>query len=88
MKTEKYNSDITKDDLTALRKKTENLRSDNSDDRYLKERKNDIDFAATDLDIPGRNLNSIEKNNSKDEENQHYSLGSEDNENLEIDTKN
>ena len=89
MNKEKYNSNVTKEDLNALKERTENLRSDNSDDAYLKDRKHNVDFAGKDLDIPGRNLPHNKTTKSyKDEENQLYSLGSDDNENLEIDTKN
>ena len=82
-----YNSEITKEDLRTLGDKEGNLKNDLNEDEYLKERNKKVDFTGKDLDIPGRIL---PKNNTKkvlkDEENQMYSLGSDDNENLEIDT--
>lgn len=83
-----YNSDITKDDLQALGDKAGNLRNDNGDDELLKNKVNS-DFSGKDLDIPGRKLpKDSTKKTFKDEENQLYSLGSDNNENLEIDTIN
>nr|WP_298993078.1 hypothetical protein [uncultured Polaribacter sp.] len=87
MKKETYNSNITKDDKQALREKKENIRFDAADDVILQERKTPVDFTGKDLDVPGRDLPSkTNKKNYKDEENQLYSLGSEENENLEQDT--
>jgi len=84
-----YNSEITKDDLQALGDKTGNLRNDNGDDELLKNKVNEQDFIGKDLDVPGRKApKSTSKKSLKDEENQLYSLGSDDNENLEIDTIN
>jgi len=80
-----YNSDITKDDKQALGDTSDNLRNDQGDDALLKQRDSDVDFAAEDLDIPGR-ASKKPKNKIKDEENKHYSLGSDDNENLEPNT--
>ena len=80
-----YNSDVTEQDLSALGEKTKNTRTDGGDDVQLIERENDVDFAGKDLDVPGRNLpkNQIDL---KDEENQLYSQGGAENENLEQDT--
>jgi hypothetical protein len=84
-----YNSEITTDDLQALGDKAGNLRNDNGDDELLKSKVNEPDFIGKDLDVPGRKMpKSRSKNSLKDEENQLYSLGSDDNENLEIDTIN
>lgn len=84
----KYNSDITKEDLQALGDKSGNLRNDNFDDELLKNKVN-TDFTGKDLDVPGRKLPKDKtKKTLKDEENQLYSFGSEQNENLEIDTIN
>ncbi|TDT45247.1 hypothetical protein CLV90_2332 [Maribacter spongiicola] len=80
-----YNSDITEQDLSALGEKTKNTRTDGGDDDQLNERENDVDFAGKDLDVPGRNLPK-NKMNLKDEENQLYSQGGGENENLEQDT--
>lgn len=91
MKTQnkKYNSEITKEDINILGDKEQHLRNDGGEDTYLKNRAKDVDFTGKDLDVPGRTLpkNKTEKA-YKDEENQLYSLGSEDNENLEINTIN
>ena len=80
-----YNSDVTEQDLSALGEKIKNTRTDGGDDVQLINRKNDVDFAGKDLDLPGRSLlkNQI---NLKDEENQLYSQGGAENENLEQDT--
>ncbi|SHK18874.1 hypothetical protein SAMN04488007_2308 [Maribacter aquivivus] len=80
-----YNSDVTEEDLSALGEKTKNTRTDGGDDLQLINRNNDVDFAGKDLDVPGR---SMPKNqiNLKDEENQLYSQGGSENENLEQDT--
>lgn len=84
-----YNSDITKEDEKILGDKSGNLRQDNGDDELLKNRKTEPDFAAKDLDIPGsKNSKLITNQNKADEENQHYSLGSDHNENLELDIEN
>tara|TARA_R110002049_G_scaffold280198_1_gene459439 strand:- start:210 stop:494 length:285 start_codon:yes stop_codon:yes gene_type:complete len=85
---QKYNSDITKDDLQALGDKAGNLRNDNGDDELLKNKVTN-DFSGNDLDVPGRKTRKqVSKKTLKDEENQVYSIGSDDNENLEIDTIN
>lgn len=80
-----YNSEITKDDKKALGDASDNLRNDQGDDALLKQRDGDVDFAAEDLDIPGRSSKKPESK-VKDEENKHYSLGSDDNDNLEPNT--
>jgi hypothetical protein len=81
-----YNSDITKEDLNILGEKELNLRNDAADDQLLKERTDDVDFTGKDLDVPGRNTTASQHRTSlKDEENQLYSQGSADNENLEQD---
>ncbi|WP_439131009.1 hypothetical protein [Polaribacter sp.] len=87
MKEKKYNSEITKEDLKILGNKNENLRRDGHEDQYLKNRDKNIDFSGKNLDIPGRNSKNHQNEKVlKDEENKHFSLGSEDNENLEINT--
>ena len=84
-----YNSNITKEDERILGDKSGNLRQDNGDDELLKNRKREPDFAAKDLDIPGsKNSKPLSNNRKPDEENQHYSLGSAHNENLELDIEN
>ncbi len=85
---EKYNSDITKDDLQALGKKTKNIRTDQGDDRMLQNREKDVDFSGGNLDVPGRNLpKNKTKKKLKDEENQLYSQGGSGNEDLERNTE-
>lgn len=80
----KYNSDITKDDMQALRTRAENTRTDGGDDRMLNEREKKVDFAGKDLDVPGRTLPSDKKRSTvKDEENQLYAQGSDENADLE-----
>ena len=81
-KKETYNSEITQEDKNALGDKAGNLKTELSDDSVLKNREKKVDFTGKDLDIPGRNLE--EKKKLKDEENQLYSQGSDDNEDLEI----
>ncbi|MEH6512467.1 hypothetical protein [Maribacter arcticus] len=82
-----YNADITKEDLNTLGEKTKNTRTDQGDDQLLNERKNEVDFAGSDLDIPGRNLPKNKPYKSvKDEENQLYSQGGSGNEDLERNT--
>ncbi|MFD1014721.1 hypothetical protein [Winogradskyella rapida] len=84
-----YNSDITKEEERLLGDKSGNLRQDNGDDEILKKRENEPDFAANNLDIPGgRNARPLTNDRHSDEENRHHSLGSDHNENLELDIDN
>ncbi|MBF8150627.1 hypothetical protein ITJ86_12010 [Winogradskyella sp. F6397] len=88
-KQNQYNSDITEEDKKNLGDKSGNLRQDNGDDEILKKRENEPDFAAKNLDIPGgRNARPITNDRHSDEENRHHSLGSDHNENLELDIEN
>ncbi|MBP1840991.1 hypothetical protein [Formosa algae] len=89
-KTTSYNPDITKEDKKILGDASGNLRQDNGDDELLKKRENEPDFAAENLDIPGASPARPLTNGKppKDEENKHYSIGSSDNENLELDIDN
>lgn len=86
MKTNESNTktstnNLTDEDLQALGKKTKNLRSDGADDQQLKKRDKEVDFTASELDIPGSELDDgQERRGSEDEENNHYSLGTEHNE--------
>ncbi|WP_179353873.1 hypothetical protein [Winogradskyella vidalii] len=85
----KYNPEITKEDKNILGDKSDNLRQDNGDDEILKKRENEPDFAAENLDIPGgRGARPITNDRHSDEENRHHSLGSDHNENLELDIEN
>ena len=50
----------------------------------LLDRVDPVDFDGTELDIPGRNLDDDQEDRgAEDEENNHYSLGSDDNDHLE-----
>jgi hypothetical protein len=74
--------EITADDKRALGPK--GLSMDGGDDEELLRRKRKVDFAGEDLDIPGSELDDAQEEiGSEDEENNLYSLGSEDNEELE-----
>ncbi|WP_439128855.1 hypothetical protein [Polaribacter sp.] len=82
-----YNSEVTKENLNTLGDKKGNLRNDLGDDRLLEDREKEVDFTAKELDVPNRKLSKDKTNTSlKDEENQVYSQGSEQNENLEQDS--
>lgn len=81
----KYNPNVTKHDKkVVLGDKREHIRGDEGDDSILYDRPQPVDFAGEDLDIPGRDTeNKHESPKLKSEENKHYSLGSEHNEELE-----
>lgn len=83
--TSKHNeSDVTKDDLQALGD-TE-LESDEGDDELLKKRIYPVDFSGEDLDVPGvEDDDASERIGSEDEENNSYSLGGDDHDDLEED---
>lgn len=93
MKTEKekkeqrplYNAEITKQDKDMLNQ--DNIHGDGGDDQFLKDRKEKVDFAGEDLDVPGRN--TAKKGHGpkglKDEENGLYSQGGDAKNNLEED---
>ena len=73
---------VTDEDLEALGPK--DLSMDLGDDEELKHRVDPVDFDGSDLDIPGRNLDDDQEDRgAEDEENNHYSLGSDDNDELE-----
>ncbi len=77
---EKY--ELTPEDRRALG--PEDLSMDGGEDEELLERKRKVDFSGEDLDVPGRELDDAqERSGSEDEENNHYSLGSDRNEDLE-----
>lgn len=66
--------DITREDLEALG--PVDLSMDMGDDEDLKHREFPVDFSASDLDIPGTDLDDeSESYGSEDEENNHYSIG-------------
>lgn len=77
------NSDLTKDDFQALA--SEEIHS-TGDDEILADRVWPVDFAGKDLDIPGSEQDdNQEMIGSEDEENNSYSLGGDNHENLEED---
>lgn len=83
-KNKKYNENITDEDKKTLGDTSGNLRNDSGDDQMLKKRKKPVDFEGKDLDIPGRKLPKDKtKKTLKDEENQLYSLGGENHDDLE-----
>jgi hypothetical protein len=78
----KGKSNLTKEDLQALGPVDQSL--DEGDDELLRKRRKRVDFAAKDLDIPGSELDDQnEEIGSEDEENNSYSLGGDNHENLE-----
>jgi hypothetical protein len=78
----KNESDVTAEDLEALG--PEDLSMDMGDDEQLKHRDRPVDFSAQDLDIPGSELDDEKENlGSEDEENNSYSLGGDNHEDLE-----
>lgn len=80
--TKKNPYDVTDEDMEALGPK--DLSMDMGDDEQLKHRTRPVDFAAKDLDIPGSELDDEkEEIGSEDEENNSYSLGGDNHEDLE-----
>jgi hypothetical protein len=76
-------ADITSDDLQALNAEENNFEGD---DAVLEGRAYPVDFAAKDLDVPGAQLDDEdEATGAEDEENNFYSLGGENHEDLEED---
>jgi hypothetical protein len=72
-------AEVTSEDMEALGPK--DLSMDMQDDERLKQRTKKVDFEGKDLDIPGRGMDDDQEDiGSEDEENNHYSLGSDDNE--------
>ena len=77
-------SELTKEDFEALGPK--DLTMDMGEDEGLKHRASPIDFAGGDMDVPGSELDdNAEATGSEDEENNVYSLGGENHEDLEED---
>ena len=77
----KNNFDVTKDDLEALGPK--DLSLDGGDDEQLLHRERPVDFSGEDLDTPGTELDDDQEEvGSEDEENNNYSLGGDDKDNL------
>ncbi len=79
-----YNPNVTVHDKDMLSQK--NIHGDGGDDQQLRDRKQQVDFAGKDLDVPGREqAKKANGNGLRDEENKLFSQGGEDNENLEQD---
>ena len=78
---------VTKEDLEALGStELEELNMDEGDDAGLKRRVTPVDFAGSDLDIPGSELDdNAEAVGSEDEENNSYSVGGDSHNDLEED---
>lgn len=75
-------SDVTEEDIEALG--PEDLSMDMGDDEQLKHRNRPVDFSGEDLDVPGSELDDDrEALGSEDEENNRYSLGGDNHEDLE-----
>lgn len=78
----KNDADVTEEDLEALG--PEDLSLDMGDDEQLKHRTRPVDFSGKDLDVPGAELDDQnEEIGSEDEENNSYSLGGENHQDLE-----
>lgn len=78
----KSNFDVTEEDMEALGPK--DLSMDMGDDEQLKHRNRPVDFTGEDLDIPGSELDDDQEEvGSEDEENNSYSLGGDDKNNLD-----
>lgn len=74
--------DVTNEDLEALG--PEDLSMDMGDDEQLKHRNRPVDFTGKDLDIPGSELDDeSEEVGAEDEENNSYSIGGDNHEDLE-----
>lgn len=74
--------EVTPEDLEALG--PEDLSMDLNEDEQLKQRVDEVDFEGDDLDVPGSELDDDQEDiGSEDEENNLYSLGSDDNDELE-----
>lgn len=79
-----YNPEVTKKDLEALQH--DNIHTDGGDDEQLRERVKKVDFTGSDLDVPGsKTAEKLRKKGMPDEENQLFSQGGPDKENLEED---
>jgi hypothetical protein len=78
-------SDLTQEDFEALGPR--DLSMDGGEDEQLKHRSHPVDFTADDLDVPGAELDDADENTgNEDEENNSYSVGGDNHENLEEDT--
>ena len=79
-----YNPEVTNEDIKTLSQ--DNLHADEGDDQQLRDRKKKVDFTGEDLDVPGSTTaKESGRKGMEDEENQLFSQGGEDKENLEED---
>ncbi|MGO3181946.1 MAG: hypothetical protein ACTIJ9_03855 [Aequorivita sp.] len=78
-----YNPNITEHDKDILAQK--NVHGDGGDDQQLRDRKTEIDFEGNELDVPGRTQAKKSNTGYRDEENQLFSQGGDDKDNLEED---
>lgn len=78
-----YNPNITEHDKDILSQN--NIHGDGGDDQQLRDRIKKVDFAGKDLDVPGRKQAKKSKTGFRDEENQLFSQGGDDKDNLEED---
>lgn len=76
-----YNPNLTEDDFFAIGKKGLSLRRE--DDILLLRRKETIDFAGNDLDVPTPKKSNAKATSLRDEENSLYGQGSETKEHFE-----
>ena len=77
-------SSLTKEDFEALGPK--DLSLDMGDDEELKHRASPVDFSGKDMDVPGSELDDDrEADGAEDEENNAYSLGGDNHQDLEED---
>ena len=78
-KEDQYNSEITEQEKEMLNQ--ENLHNDGGDYENLVERERDVDFTGNDLDVPGSDQAKKNQGPSglKDEENDLYSQGGNNN---------
>jgi hypothetical protein len=82
-KSKKTESDVTEADLRALNSEENTFEGD---DEALGDRVYPVDFAGDDLDVPGSDLDDNEEMvGSEDEENNSYSLGGDNHQDLEED---
>ena len=80
-KEQSYNADLTQLDKDILNQK--NIHNDGGADEQLRNRKKEVDFTGSDLDIPTGAKTTNQTTGLKDEENKLYSQGGSRNNNLE-----
>ena len=80
-KEQSYNADLTQLDKDILNQK--NIHNDGGADEQLRNRKKEVDFTGSDLDIPTGTKTTDQTTGLKDEENKLYSQGGSRNNNLE-----